>query len=575
MRLPACYLSTLRALCGPAPAPDALLAQEASPFVARAPLLRVLARLPPGEGWLLRYAVSCAIASAVDASSRRCSLAAAHAALGPRLGDPEALALRTGPLAGGLLWRTPDDSVLCGPVVDAWLIGEEVPPAWAAPVDLPDWLLAAEALDAPARRLAVALDGAPEVVLRCDDEVLAAALADAVARARGRRAVAWRIEVSDDRERDVRPLLAWAAALEDRDLILTRREDRRFREPIGPSRTRVPVPGARAWQVVGTSAFDRVEWPAGVAVLDLEPLRGDAGVRAAVARSGASADPLDLAAADRLVRAAPLHRALYDAPPPTLSLGAPARPAERRGDDEFDRPAAVYEAAEASLAELVCDDRVRAALAGAAERARRGERCVLVLHGPPGAGKSFAARCLAGAAGLPVVRLEASAVRSRWVGGEETRLRSLFGALAATPAVLLIDEADDWLGRREGSSATVGGARIASCSELLRHLERFRGVAVLTSNRPEVFDPALHRRVDAWIPLDLPDGVQRLVLWGLALAEREDLAPSDLAVLAAWPLSGGDIRAACAEAALSGARPTAKALCAAARRRAEQRRLVA
>lgn len=81
--------------------------------------------------------------------------------------------------------------------------------------------------------------------------------------------------------------------------------------------------------------------------------------------------------------------------------------------------------------------------------------------------------------------------------------------------------------------------------------------------------PALSRRVDVEIAMDIPDPLDRMALWARAMGDIP-LGGTDRTLLSALPLSGGDIVACVREAGGRGA----AALMAAGRRRVEARRLI-
>ena len=79
---------------------------------------------------------------------------------------------------------------------------------------------------------------------------------------------------------------------------------------------------------------------------------------------------------------------------------------------------------------------------------------------------------------------------------------------------------------------------------MLTELERFEGVAILTSNMNDLLDPALERRISFKVPFELPSWGQRREIWGsqlpLSLAKSDDV---DIAVLAKrYEFSGGNIK---------------------------------
>ena len=74
-----------------------------------------------------------------------------------------------------------------------------------------------------------------------------------------------------------------------------------------------------------------------------------------------------------------------------------------------------------------------------------------LLCGPVGTGKTYAVECLAGEAGVPVVKI--SNFRDRWVGSTEGNLEKIFRLLRALGrCFVFIDEADQTLGRRDSGS---------------------------------------------------------------------------------------------------------------------------
>ena len=78
-----------------------------------------------------------------------------------------------------------------------------------------------------------------------------------------------------------------------------------------------------------------------------------------------------------------------------------------------------------------------------------------LLCGPVGTGKTFLVECLAGEAGVPVVKLKN--FRDRWVGSSEGNLEKIFRLVRALGrCMVFIDEADQTLGRRESGSGDSG-----------------------------------------------------------------------------------------------------------------------
>lgn len=128
-----------------------------------------------------------------------------------------------------------------------------------------------------------------------------------------------------------------------------------------------------------------------------------------------------------------------------------------------------------------------------------------LLCGPVGTGKTYLVECLAGEAGVPVVKLKN--FRDRWVGSTEGNLEKIFGLLHALGrCIVFIDEADQALGSRDSGSGDSGvSGRVYSmmAKEMSNTDNRGRILWILASSRPDLIEVDLKRpgRVDVKIPL--------------------------------------------------------------------------
>jgi hypothetical protein len=155
-----------------------------------------------------------------------------------------------------------------------------------------------------------------------------------------------------------------------------------------------------------------------------------------------------------------------------------------------------------------------------------------LICGPVGTGKTFLVECLAGEAGVPVVKIKN--FRDRWVGSTEGNLEKIFRLLQALDrCYVFVDEADQALGKRDSSGQDAGlSGRIYSmmATEMSRPENRGRVIWVLASSRPDLIEVDLKRpgRVDLKVPIfptsSPEEGYQ--LLRSLAKRYTLDLAPT-------------------------------------------------
>lgn len=153
----------------------------------------------------------------------------------------------------------------------------------------------------------------------------------------------------------------------------------------------------------------------------------------------------------------------------------------------------------------------------------------VLLHGPPGCGKTWSMRVIAGEAGLPVIVLPCQAVLTKWYGESENRLARVFELCRqAGRMILLIDELDALARHRSESHETT--ARLVSIllSELDGLAESTEVLLVGSANDVTALDRAVVDRFDLRIEFQLPDRGQ--IQAALAYYARQ-LSPLDVAEL--------------------------------------------
>ncbi|MBB5906043.1 AAA family ATPase [Actinoalloteichus hymeniacidonis] len=185
----------------------------------------------------------------------------------------------------------------------------------------------------------------------------------------------------------------------------------------------------------------------------------------------------------------------------------------------------------------------------------------VLLYGPPGCGKTFLVRALAGTGALNVLSVKGAELLDKWVGESERAVRELFHRAAeAAPALVFLDEVDA-LAPRRGQSGDSGVADrvVAALLTELDGVQPLREVVVVAAtNRPELIDPALLRpgRLERMVYVPPPDTEARAAILASASKNTPLAEDVDLTALAA-ELSGysaADCTALIREAALTAMR---------------------
>lgn len=184
-----------------------------------------------------------------------------------------------------------------------------------------------------------------------------------------------------------------------------------------------------------------------------------------------------------------------------------------------------------------------------------------LFAGPPGTGKTMAAEVLASELQLPLYHVDLSQVVNKYIGETEKNLRKLFDAAEQADIVLFFDEADSLFGQR--MQARTSNDRFANMeiSYLLERMDRFRGLAILATNRKKDLDEAFLRRLRYVVEFPMPAEAERMAIWKQSIPPQVSLKDVDLSLLAhEFALPGGNIRSivlnACLHAASTQQKPT-------------------
>ena len=178
----------------------------------------------------------------------------------------------------------------------------------------------------------------------------------------------------------------------------------------------------------------------------------------------------------------------------------------------------------------------------------------VLFTGAPGTGKTMCAEAIAAELALPMVRIDLSQVVDKYIGQTEKNLRQLFDASDAADTILFFDEADALFGRRTEVKDAHDRYANLEVSYLLERMERFKGLAILATNRRKDLDEAFARRLRFVVDFALPGPAERLRIWRGVIPDVVDASALDLDFLAQrFALSGGHIRAIVFQACLQSA----------------------
>lgn len=171
----------------------------------------------------------------------------------------------------------------------------------------------------------------------------------------------------------------------------------------------------------------------------------------------------------------------------------------------------------------------------------------LLLHGPPGCGKTMTAAALAGELKLPLIRVRLEVVFSKYLGETANTLGDVFAEAARVRGVYLFDEFDA-LGRTRLDEAEVGEIkRVVTTFLQLLDADHSDSLLIAATNTGHDLDMALFRRFDDVLELPAPTDDQRRELLGRLLRPWR-MKPTEALVANAVGLTFADVKAALQDA---------------------------
>lgn len=161
----------------------------------------------------------------------------------------------------------------------------------------------------------------------------------------------------------------------------------------------------------------------------------------------------------------------------------------------------------------------------------------IILHGPPGCGKTFAIERLVEYLGWPNFQIEASSVASPYIHETSKKVAEVFEqAMKNAPSVLVIDEMEAFLADRQMGAGS-SHHRVEEVAEFLRRIPeaiKNQVLIVAMTNRIEMIDPAILRRgrFDHVVKVDMASEQEVLSLLGKLVGELPQEPGVDLSPLA-------------------------------------------
>ncbi|XP_055836469.1 outer mitochondrial transmembrane helix translocase-like [Episyrphus balteatus] len=180
----------------------------------------------------------------------------------------------------------------------------------------------------------------------------------------------------------------------------------------------------------------------------------------------------------------------------------------------------------------------------------------VLLHGPPGCGKTLIAKATAKEAGMRFINLDVAMLTDKWYGESQKLASAVFSlAVKLEPCIVFIDEIDSFLRNRSTNDHEATAMMKTQFMMMWDGLSTRAGSTVIVmgaTNRPQDLDKAILRRMPAQFHIGLPTDAQRLQILKLVL-ELENISESvDFNRLSKLTkgFSGSDLREMCRNASV-------------------------
>lgn len=156
----------------------------------------------------------------------------------------------------------------------------------------------------------------------------------------------------------------------------------------------------------------------------------------------------------------------------------------------------------------------------------------LLLCGPPGCGKTMTAYAIGNALNLPIAYVRLDGLVSSYLGQTSTNLRKVFDSVKNQRIILFLDEFDAIAKKRDDTNELGELKRVVTT--LLQNFDNLPSNVILiaATNHEHLLDPAIWRRFNFTITLDLPALEQRKALIQNSLSKYDINAKIDIGAIA-------------------------------------------
>ncbi|CAG4982194.1 unnamed protein product [Colias eurytheme] len=180
----------------------------------------------------------------------------------------------------------------------------------------------------------------------------------------------------------------------------------------------------------------------------------------------------------------------------------------------------------------------------------------VLLHGPPGCGKTLIAKATAKEANMSFINLDVSLLTDKWYGETQKLAAAVFSlAVKLQPCIVFIDEIESFLRTRTAHDHEATAMMKTQFMSLWDGLITDPSCTVIimgATNRPQDLDKAIQRRMPATFHVPMPSEAQRERILQLILHQEPLAADIDYKKLAACTegFSGSDLHEVCRQAAV-------------------------